>query len=161
MKEVTIMGRAPGYVRIKEIAQGDFWAVSSAFHLVREIREPDLIFQLHSPETWEDWIQQERKRVITSFEYPITAMVNKYGAVFGSSIAWMIALAIEKGYEKINLVGLDMATEVEYIDQRDTLFYWIGRAEASGITVCIPDDSRIFFKDRIYGVNYENNKSPQ
>jgi uncharacterized protein YqgQ len=84
--------------------------------------------------------------------YPVEDMLKKYGPVFGSTVSWMIALAIEREYTIINLFGLDMATKQEYIDQRDTLFYMIGRAEAVGINVVIPEDSRIYFKDRIYGV---------
>ena len=45
-----------------------------------------------------------------------------------------------------------MTTHTEYMDQRDTFFYMIGRAEALGIKVNIPEGSRAFFKDRIYGV---------
>jgi hypothetical protein len=79
-------------------------------------------------------------------------MASQYGPVFGSTVAWMLCYAIEQGARIINLFGLDMATETEYAEQRDTVYYWIGRAEALGIVVNIPEMSRLFFKDRIYGV---------
>ncbi len=155
-KMVSIVGRGTGYDKVKTAA-GDVWCVSSAFPLIKKICHVDLIFQLHKPNTWEEWLPDETDRVMVAFpslyhQYPVDQMLTKYGPVFGSSISWMIALAIKEKYDTINLFGLDMATKQEYIDQRDTLFYMIGRAEASGINVVIPEESRIFFRDRIYGV---------
>lgn len=155
MKTLSIVGKSPGYEKVYE-ADGHVWCVSSVFKSLNPDKV-DLIFQLHKPEVWEDWLLSEWKRVITAFPgpcrmYPVKQMLDKYGPVFGSSISWMIALAIEEGYERINIFGVDLATQQEYIDQRDTFFYFCGRAEALGIEICIPTDSRTFFKDRIYGV---------
>lgn len=155
-KVLSIVGKAPGYDKVKT-AEGDVWCVSSAFHLIEKMCNVDLIFNLHKPHTWEAWLPPEMERVMVAFpslylQYPVKEILKKYGPVFGSSISWMIALAIKEEYNIINLFGLEMATHQEYIDQRDTLFYMIGRAEALGIEVNIPEDSRIFFKDRIYGV---------
>jgi hypothetical protein len=161
--EVTIVGRSDGYELSKELP-GATWAVSSVFKLL-EPRGVDLIFNLHKPELWEPWLIEEAHRTMTAFprivvsgtgcqflQFPVEAMLKKYGPVFGSSIAWMIAFAIEQGAKKINIVGVDLATREEYVDQRDTFFYMVGRAEAAGVEVIIPTTSRTFFKDRIYGV---------
>lgn len=155
LKQVTLVGKTKGYEKSFD-TEGDIWCVSSVFDCLNPDKV-DLIFQMHTPDTWEDWLQYHREKVIVAFpcsyqQYPILEMVNKYGSVFGSTIAWMLCLAIERGYERIKMFGLDMASKQEYIDQRDTVYYWIGRAEERGIEVVIPEDSRIFFKDRIYGV---------
>ena len=157
MREVSIVGRGSGYNKVNE-AGGTVWAVSSVFEKLSPDKV-DLIFQLHKPDVFEDWLPSQHDKVMTAFNmlgfyqlYPVDDILKKYGAVFGSTVAWMLALAIERGYEKINLFGLDMATRQEYVDQRDTVFYLIGRAEERGIQICIPEDSRLYFKDRIYGV---------
>lgn len=158
MKTVSIVGRSNGYEHSFH-AEGEIWVVSSAFKLLH----PDkvkLIFNLHKPEAFESWLPSEAHRVVTAFpgklveycRYPVDSMLKKYGPVFGSTISWMIALAIEEKFEKINIFGCDMASKEEYINQRDTFFYMCGRAEALGIEINIPEDSRTFYKDRIYGV---------
>jgi hypothetical protein len=173
MKELSIIGASPsvstlteedgtkrvvktsGYERAKE-RTCERWCVSSVY---KKLDFPvDKIFQLHHREVWEDWVKEEGKRVIVALPdlyadlYPVQEMLTKYGPVFGSSISWMLALAIEKGFQRINIYGVDMATRLEYVEQRDTFFYFCGRAEALGIEIWIPEDSRTFFKDRIYGV---------
>jgi len=155
MKVLNLVGKSSGYEKSFN-AVGDVWCVSSVFDCLNP-EKVNLIFQLHKPDVWEDWLPEYKDKMIVAYpclyqQYPVHKMLKKYGPVFGSTISWMIALAIEREYKIINLFGLDMASKQEYIDQRDTLFYWIGRAEAQGINVVIPEDSRIFFKDRIYGV---------
>jgi len=155
MKPLSIVGRSAGFEKYLE-TEGAVWCVSSVFKQMYPDKV-DLIFNLHKPDAFEKWLPEEWQRVVIGFpgpyrQYPVQTMLNKYGPVFGSSIAWMIALAIEEGYEKINIFGCDMASKEEYIYQRDTFFYMVGRAEALGIEVSIPENSRTFFKDRIYGV---------
>lgn len=155
LKTVSLVGKAKGYEKSFN-AEGHIWCVSSVFTCLNPDKV-DLIFQIHTPDTWEEWLPRYKDKVIVAFpcdyqQYPAHEMIEKYGPVFGSTIAWMICLAIERRYEKICMYGLEMASKQEYIDQRDTLFYWIGRAEERGIDVVIPAESRIFFKDRIYGV---------
>jgi len=157
MKEVSLVGKSPGYEKSFNIG-GDIWCVSSIFNCLHPPKT-SLIFQLHELSQWEPWLSKYPEKIIVAFPaehpyklYPVKQMLDKYGPVFGSSVSWMLALAIEQGYTKINMFGLDMASKQEYVDQRDTVFYMIGRAEALGIEVFIPSDSRLFFKDRIYGV---------
>lgn len=172
MKEVSIVGKSNGYKKALE-SPGEIWAVSSAFKLLPSGRVK-LIFNLHKPDVWEPWLEEESRRVMTAYpdrehgpdtgshspgyqhpgflQFPSKALFNKYGPVFGSTISWMMAFAIEQRYQKINIFGVDMATQEEYIDQRDTFFYMAGRAEERGIEIIIPEDSRTFFKDRMYAV---------
>lgn len=155
--EVSIVGKSKGFEEYEK-AGGHIWCVSSVFQQLKK-NKVDMIFNLHKPEIWEYWLPSEKARVVVAFPdlgfhnvYPVKKMLDKYGAVFGSSIAWMIALAIEMGYKKINIFGVDMGAKIEYIEQRDTFFYWCGRAEALGVEIFIPNSSRTFYKDRIYGV---------
>jgi len=126
MKTVSLVGRSNGYEHAFN-AEGTIWCVSSAFKLLHPDKV-DLIFNLHHPDVFEDWLPDEGHRVCTAFpgpykrQYPVDHMIRKYGPVFGSSISWMIALAIEEGFQKINIFGCDMASKEEYIYQRDTFF---------------------------------------
>lgn len=152
---LSIVGRSASYEGCY-IIDGDTWVVSSVYEKMIPDKV-DLVFNLHKPDVWEKWLTDIKNKVVTAFPfgsniYPVNDMLDKYGPVFGSSVSWMLALAIEYKYEKIYLFGLDMASKEEYVNQRDTLFYMIGRAEALGVEIIIPEDSRIFFKDRIYGV---------
>ena len=156
MKVLNIVGKSPGYEKSFN-SVGDTWCVSTIFKCLNA-KKVNLIFNLHKPEIWEQFLPSYKDKVIVGFPavgyqiYPVHKMLKKYGPVFGSTVAWMLALAIEREYTIINMFGLDMAAKQEYIDQRDTVFYMIGRAEALGINVVIPEASRLFFKDRIYGV---------
>lgn len=150
---LSIVGRSIGYEGCYAI-DGDTWVVSSIYKKMIPDKV-DLVFNLHKPEVFEQWLPKDK--AVTAFPfgeniYPVQEMLDKYGAVFGSSVSWMLALAIKMEYKTIYLFGLDMASKEEYINQRDTLYYMIGRAEALGINIIIPEESRIFFKDRIYGV---------
>lgn len=155
MRTVSIVGKAPGFEKYLE-ADGDTWCVSSVFKQM----DPDrvqFIFNLHKPDAFESWLSVEFQRVYTAFpgpyrQFPIDNIVKKYGLVFGSSVSWMIALAIENGYEKINIFGVEMGTKEEYFTQRDSFFYMCGRAEALNIEIYIPKESRTFFKYQCYGV---------
>ena len=159
MRSLSIVGKSPGFEKYLEAEEAHVWCVSSVFkQMVPD--KVDFIFNLHKPELFESWLPEEYKRVVTAHKgvdvnyryFPANDLLNKYGNAFGSSIVWMIAIAIEQGYREINIFGCDMATHEEYMDQRDTFFYMIGRAEALGIIVNIPETSRAFFKDRVYGV---------
>lgn len=59
---------------------------------------------------------------------------------YTSSIAYMIAYAISKDYEIINLYGIDMNAQDEYINQKACVLYWVGLARGLGIEVNITSD---------------------
>jgi len=165
-KSLSIVGKSPGFEKYLEKEGAHVWCVSSVFKQMEQGRVT-CIFNLHKPEAFENWMPEEAGRVVTAHPgkvvnyryFPANDLLNKYGQVFGSSISWMIAAAIEQGYEEINIFGCDMATQTEYMEQRDTFFYWIGRAEAVGVKVNIPETSRAFFKDRVYWKERRENQS--
>ena len=57
---------------------------------------------------------------------------NKY---FSSTFCYALALAIYKGYESIEIHGVEMETDTEYRYQRDGVTFWIGLAVGRGINV--------------------------
>lgn len=56
-----------------------------------------------------------------------------------SSIAYMQALAIAEGFEEIAIVGVDMAADSEYADQKPCCEYLIGLARGRGIKSWLPE----------------------
>lgn len=136
------------------------------------MRRADAMFQMHArwsftrsnnrndPGHWQ-WLQQKHlfpiymQRVWTdipsSVEYPLEQVVERFGRrYFTSSVAYMIALAMLLGFERIEIYGVEMATDSEYFWQRDCVMYWIGRAEGMGVDVYLPSGCGLF-KGRLYG----------
>jgi hypothetical protein len=85
--------------------------------------------------------------------FPIDKLVDDFGSDFTNSISYLIAHAIQRGYERIEIYGVDMAHDTEYNYQRPNCFYYIGLARGRGIEVYIPDGSALAKASRggLYG----------
>jgi hypothetical protein len=83
--------------------------------------------------------------------YPLDAMVARFGKYFTSSIGYMLALAIAEGYTWIGMYGIDLASDVEYQQQRPNAEYFIGLARGMGITVEIAPTSALLKAGHLYG----------
>ena len=57
---------------------------------------------------------------------------------YGSSPAYMLALAIHEKADRIGLWGIDCTTQADYDYQNDNLAYLIGFAQGRGIEVLLP-----------------------
>lgn len=73
--------------------------------------------------------------------------VNKY---FTSTPCYAIAYALYMGYKRIELYGIEMETNSEYIYQRDGVGLWIGIALGLGVTVVL-DQYTSMFLSQLYG----------
>ena len=147
------------------------WGINEAMAFTW-MRRADAMFQMHArwsftrpnnrndPGHWQ-WLQQKHPFPIymqqvwpdipSSVEYPLRQVVERFGRrYFTSSVAYMIALALLHGFEKIEIYGVEMATDSEYTWQRDCVMYWIGRAEGMGIDVYLPPGCNLL-KGRLYG----------
>jgi hypothetical protein len=67
-----------------------------------------------------------------------------------SGPAAAIALAIHLGYKRIEMWGIEMESNAEYIYQRDAIGLYFGIALGRGIEVVIPEDSVMFYAP-LYG----------
>jgi len=68
--------------------------------------------------------------------YPFKRIVNKFGTdYFSSTICYMLAYALDKGYKHLRLYGVDMSTSIEYYTQKAGVEFWIGMAMMKGCTV--------------------------
>ena len=68
----------------------------------------------------------------------------------GSSIDFALALAIFLEYQVIDVYGVEMGIDTQYVTQRPGFAFWVGLAAGRGITVNINCTDGIF-PDTIYG----------
>jgi hypothetical protein len=83
--------------------------------------------------------------------YPLDRMVSMFGRYFTSSIGYMTALAIADGYDWIGLYGIDLASDIEYQQQRANAEYFVGYAKGMGKTVVLAETSAICKAGHLYG----------
>lgn len=83
--------------------------------------------------------------------YPLEAMIGRFGRYFTSTIGYMVALAIEEGFDWIGLYGVDLASDQEYPGQRPNTEYYIGIARGMGKTVEIAKTSALLKAGSLYG----------
>jgi len=130
----------------------------------------DRFFELHRWEPGQTWFSEGYCEFLKNFKGPVymTApvpdvknctilphkeLVDKYGPYFfTSTIAWMLAMAIEEGADKIAMYGIDMGAIEEYKDQRLGCQYFAMLAKARGIEVGVPPESDVLRPAPLYGV---------
>jgi len=114
------------------------------------------------------YMQEKYPEVPSSVRYPLDEIIhellpnfrrkprkkkgNKEEVIqyFTSSVAYAIALAIYQGYERIEVYGIEMMTDTEYVMQRDGVALWAGVALGRGIEFIVPDISTMF-NSLLYG----------
>jgi len=100
------------------------------------------------------WMAEKRPEIPNSIELPLVDLIQKYSPYFfTSSLAYMMAMAIECGFKRIGLFGVDMAAASEYKDQRLGCQYFAIIAKAHGIEVGVPPESDLFRPSPLYGVS--------
>jgi len=83
--------------------------------------------------------------------FPRERLMEKFGRYFTSSMAWMLALAIDEGYQRIRLYGMDLMGDSEYEVQRSCIEYLIGLARGLGREVWLPPQCALLRASHLYG----------
>lgn len=175
-KKVAIVGFAPTWPHAPfDDESFEIWACNE-FHLLN--KRISVLFELHSHHEIEqkeknlagrgrhlEWMQREAKIPImmckkfedipTAVAYPKDHIVERFGTYFTNTISWQIALAIDLGFQEIQLWGVNMANDEEYASQRPSCEYFIGLARGMGIKVTIPDESDLCKSWTLYGFDDE------
>jgi hypothetical protein len=153
MKEVHIIAKGSGWDEAPE--EGETWGVNDVLLRANKL---SMCFHMHDM----DWIKRKEwhalKLIIekaeknkvpimtidrydwipTSVKFPLNEIVKKFKACyFGSSIDYMVAYAIYKEFEVINLYGVNMVLRNEYHQQKPSMEFWIGMAMGLGYKVNI------------------------
>lgn len=156
----------------------DIWVFNEA-PTAEWVKRADATLQMHNEAIWRnpmnvndtghfEWLKsQDAVEVIMQEVYPEVPRSSKYplddvlGQVanfivndkpyryFTSSPAYALALGVQKGYKRIEIYGVEMATDTEYRYQRDGVAFWLGVAAGKGIEVVMQTES--FFKAPLYG----------
>ncbi len=171
-KKVALIGSAPASVQAAPYRDPSWevWGCSPGAYGIVPKGRSQVWFEMHKYEPGQTWFSPEycqflkdhpcvvvaepRKEIPNGIMLDYPALVKKYSAYFfTSSIAWMMAHAIELGYRKIGLWGVDMAANEEYEAQRAGLHYFALIAAQRGIEVGVPAESDLFRPRFLYGVD--------
>ncbi len=90
-----------------------------------------------------------------SIAYPREEITARYGRYFTNSISWMIALALDMGFQEIHVYGVDMAQDGEYHHQRPSCEYFVGLARGMGKVFFMPPESDLCQTAFLYGFEAE------
>ena len=153
MKRVAIVGFAPSWTEAPFTDLGvDIWMMNFHHEVAPRVSR---IFELHA---WDVvvseghvagfaaaacpvYMQTVRPEIPASVAYPLDVMRAAYTLpgcdrpYFVTTASYMIALAIQEGYEEIAVYGIDMAHDSEYSNQRPSCEFFLGVAVGRGITV--------------------------
>lgn len=154
MKSVIILGC--GQSRVLCPWDDEVWAVNNAYK--QWGRYVNKIFLVHkqvlqsdgSPMfNWED-MNKSGAEIISLWEIPgLNAKPYPYERIFEYSnymtntICYMMAYAIDQGYEKIRLYGVDMKEGGEYYLEKAGLEFWLGVCKGKGIEFYIAPGSTL------------------
>jgi hypothetical protein len=104
------------------------------------------------------WMQETNEIVPAAKPFPRRELLDRWGPSsvrtnwFTSSIAWMIAFAIQRGAEEIGIFGVDMAaTEEHYSSQKAGCLRFFEIARELGIKITVPLESTLSFGSPLYG----------
>lgn len=101
------------------------------------------------------WMHEQNESIGASVKYPRELIEEKFirnvwkggqrmHSIFGGTASYGMGLALFLGFERIELYGIELNSRPEYDEERDCLFFWVGRAEGLGVAVAVHEESRLF-----------------
>lgn len=179
--KIAIVGSAPSSVQLAPYRQMDWaiWGCSPGVYGVAPRK--DAWFELHRWEPSEpgfandpngkSWFSPEYVRFMELFDgpvfmtspvpsvkncvlFPYQRLLEEHGPYhFTSSVAWMLAYAIEQRPKAIGMWGIDMAATEEYARQRPGCQHFLGIARQRGIEIVLPPESDLLMPTTMYGIS--------
>jgi hypothetical protein len=166
--KVVILGAASSSLRLIPWDEPDveFWAGSSFFRYHPNFAS--LVtrwFEIHPNierlrAGWLGWaiknqvkcdLQEVHSELPDSQAYPIDEMIEKYGRYFTSTASYMMVSAIDEGATDVEIYGVDMKGDFEYVRQRPCFEYFVGLACGKGVNVYCSGDSPVLRSEWLYG----------
>jgi hypothetical protein len=131
---------------------------------------PKQIFTQDNVHNHWEWLQKEHPFPIymemvyddipSSIQYPLQLIQNDLKnivrgespvkKVFSSSFNYQIALALNEGYERIEIYGVSLLGKGEYAFQREAMAYWLGKADGMGVEIWLPESCSLLVEP-LYG----------
>ena len=84
-------------------------------------------------------------------QYPFEKVLDEVGGYLESSIAYMIAFALIEGIGELELFGVSMANNSEYVYQKANCEYLIGFARGKGMKVSISPGAPLLMSEWVAG----------
>ena len=169
-RKICLVGTAPHSHPLTPTGD-ESWEIWACSPGCMNLARSDVWFELHRWEPGQQWFPESYVEFLNKYEgtvvmsdpqpeavpgsvkIPWEDLVERYGPYFfTSSIAWMLAMAIDLKPEKIALFGVDMATSTEYENQRLGCQYFAQLAKSRGIEVGVPPESDLLRPAPLYGV---------
>lgn len=155
--QIAILGSAPSS-RMLAPFNDPGWEIWACSPMNYELPRVDAWFELHNldrklipgNEPYSDalkrhdrvYVAYPDKRLPDAIQFEPVPLVDKYTEYFfTSSIAWMMAFAIQQKPSCIGLWGVDMSAHEEYAYQRPGCQFFIREAAMNGIEVMLPPQS--------------------
>lgn len=106
-----------------------------------------------------DFLTSQTKPVYTRQNFPLTALVAKYGTwFFTSTIAYMLAKSLDEMEaspsedHELGLWGVEMASDTEYREQKVGCRFFLQLAALRGIKVTMPAGCELAVPGRLYSM---------
>ncbi len=172
MTKVAIVGTCPSSRMLAQELPPDWEIWTTSPDNIARFSRVDRWFELHGDVDFDwhadgqnfgpyiSWLNQQTFRIYAqdkrliqnAIVFPAEDMIKKFGGYwFTSSMAWMMAFAIDEGVEAIGLYGMDMAAKSEYHAQKPGIHRFIELAEERGIEVHAPPQCEVLQPPPLYG----------
>jgi hypothetical protein len=168
--KVALLGTAPS-TRMLAPFQDQSWEIWACSPANQDLPRITAFFQLHvlraildepkgpshlewlNNQSFPVFMQEENNYVARAKAFPKDELVKEFGPYwFTSSIAWMMAYAIQKGgVEEIALYGIDMSHMTEYALQKPGCVWFVEEAKRRGIKISVPPGSDVLTPPPLYG----------
>ena len=179
VEKVAFVGFASS-TRDKAPYEDPSWLIVGLNQLYRYIPRADCWFEIHTREMFTSdtvrdtdyvgWLRKSQVPVIMcerqddipmSVRFPLERAIALGGRdYFQSTIAYMVAWAMLTGFKELGIWGVDLVVGDEYFYQKCNLEWWLGIAEARGVTVTIPKESALLKQHHRYGYQREPSFGP-
>lgn len=147
--KIAIVGTGQGYDQAPYGTDWQVWGLPGHYNTGKKF---DRVYEVHSPQAWVreglskekfDWMKENVTHCHHGFKTTFKEAevidfkkhIDKYGEYFTSTIAWMLAEAMELKPKEIAIYGVTMSHAEEYAHQKPACSYLIGWAKAQGIKV--------------------------
>lgn len=98
-----------------------------------------------------DWPANARR-------FPVEAVEARFGTYWASGPSYMLAQALIEGYTEIQIYGIHLSTQAEYLEQRPNFEHLLGIARGMGVHVVMAEESPLLKHGWKYG--YEPKPEP-
>jgi hypothetical protein len=98
-----------------------------------------------------DWPANARR-------FPVEAVIARFGEYWASGPSYMLAQALIEGFTEIQIFGIHLSTQTEYLEQRPNFEHLLGIAKGMGVTVTMAEESPLLKHGWKYG--YEPKPEP-